>query len=182
MAVFRVAQRYAQALLELAAEQQALEAVYNDMEAIEHLLKQYPKVEAILNNPIIPALKKLSILKRLFMDRVHPLTLHFMEMLTRRNRANVLLEVAISFEQLYEQKKGIQRASLQSAIPLDSNLKASITSLIQQISQKNQIKLLEEVNPDLIGGFVLRIGDKQIDASVRARLKQIRHTLLSSPQ
>lgn len=173
MSAQRVAKRYAQALLDLAVEHNALEAVYHDMEAVEQFLKQNPKVEAILNNPIIYSYKKLAILKALFEKHVHPLTLRFIEALSKRNRENILFEVAIAFENLYEERQGIQRAHVQSAVALDNSLKAAITDLVAKASNKKQVRLFEQINPELIGGFVLRIDDTQLDASVRSKLRQI---------
>ncbi|WP_038030076.1 ATP synthase F1 subunit delta [Thermonema rossianum] len=173
MSAQRVAKRYAQALLDLAVEHNALDAVYHDMEAVEQFLKQNKQVEAILNNPIIYSYKKLAILKAIFEKHVHPLTMKFMEALSKRNREKILYEIALAFEKLYEEKQGIQRAYVQSAVSLDDKLKASLTGLVAKASNSKQVRLFEQVNPELIGGFVLRIEDTQLDASVRSKLRQI---------
>ncbi|GAB4396042.1 MAG: ATP synthase F1 subunit delta [Microscillaceae bacterium] len=173
MSNIAVATRYAKPLLELAEEKNALDQVYTDLKLYQDTIQRNPELRAVMLNPVIHGMKKLSILEKLFKAKVHALTYAMIELLSRKNREEILFEVCEAYSKLYNEKKGILYVRVQTSIALDeSQQKALQTKLAQQLQKT--IVLLEEVKPDLIGGLVLLIEDKIIDNSIRNSLKGLR--------
>ncbi|KOY86914.1 hypothetical protein AD998_12850 [bacterium 336/3] len=169
----RVAIRYAQSILDLAHERGSLDEVYNDMEFFEKTLDENPHLKAVMRNPIMYSYDKQVILKKIFTGKLSSLTMSFFEIIARKNREEVLYAAAREFETLYENFKGILRVTLTSAAPITDDFRSKVIKLIEQSTGKT-IKLKERVNPDLIGGFTITFdNDKQIDASVRTKMKLI---------
>jgi F-type H+-transporting ATPase subunit delta len=167
----RVAVRYARSILDLSIEKGFVDEVYRDMEFFEKTLDDNPNLKAVMRNPIIYSYRKLTILKTLFSDKLHKVTLDFFEIIARKNREEILYAAAKEFEALYEDYKGILRVTLTTAIEVNDDFKNRVIKLVEQSSGK-KVKLKEKVNPDLIGGFTITFdNDKQIDASVRTKMK-----------
>ncbi|MCU0437526.1 MAG: ATP synthase F1 subunit delta [Raineya sp.] len=169
----RVAIRYAQSILDLAQEKGFLDEVYNDMEFFEKTLDENPQLKAVMRNPIIYSYDKLAILKKIFTGKLSPATMNFFDIIARKNREEVLYAAAKEFEALYENFKGILRVTLTSAVPVTEEFRSKVIQLVEKSTGK-VVKLKEKVNPDLIGGFTITFdNDKQIDASVRTKIKLI---------
>lgn len=169
----RVAHRYARPLLELAEEQGVLEQVKTDMLSIGNLCESNREFTLMLKSPIIPHQKKAEILKAIFVKRVHPLTSKFLEIITRKNRENVVPDVALEFAHLYNDKMGFQEATVVSSLQLDKSARTMVEKLVSDISGKKAI-LKEKLNPELIGGYILKLGDLQIDDSVSGKLNDLK--------
>ncbi len=181
MAESRVAYRYVKSLLQLAVEQKALEEVHTDMQLFSRVCQQSRSFTLMLRNPVIRHDKKKEVLMALFKGKVHSLTLAIFDIITRKNREPLLPEIARQFHQAYNDYKGIVSATLQTAIEPDSKLMAEFEKLIKAISKKSQVELHTKVEPEMIGGFVLTVNDKQIDASVSNRLKALERELTQNP-
>ena len=171
----KVAKRYAKSLLDLADEQKVMDAVNNDMKLLVDVADQNRDLKLLLSNPIIDSAKKLSILTQLFADKMNKMTISFFSIVTRKRRENYLYEIAKAFTSQYKTLKGIQTAEVISAIGLDENLRKQVYDLIRKGSNE-QVELIEKVDKSLIGGFVLRIGDKQYDASVKSDIRKLART------
>jgi F-type H+-transporting ATPase subunit delta len=130
-----------------------------------------------LSSPIIHADKKLSILNKTFSGHMHSLTLSFFDIITRKGREQYLPQIAEQYIRLYKQYKGIQTAIITSAVGLDDNLRAEVYKIIKE-NLNSEVELVEKVDRNLIGGLVLRVGDKQYDASIASELRKIRQTLM----
>ncbi|MCS6795183.1 MAG: ATP synthase F1 subunit delta [Raineya sp.] len=175
----RVAVRYAKSILELAEERGVLEQVYQDMGYFVKTLDENPVLRAVTRNPIIYSYRKLAILKKLFADKFHKVTLDFFEIIARKNREEILYQAAKEFENLYEERKGILRVTLTSAVPLTPQVKMKAVQIVEKETGK-KVKLEEKINPALIGGFTITFAnDKQIDASVRTKLKLLEKEFLN---
>jgi F-type H+-transporting ATPase subunit delta len=181
MADSRVAYRYVKSLLQLAVEQNALEAVHADMLLFDKVCRQNRAFTLMLRNPVIRHDKKRDVLTELFKDKVHPLTMAIFNIITRKNREPLLPEIARQFHQAYNQYKGIVTASLEMAVEPDNTLLEEFRKLIKIISHKNEVELLTRLKPDMIGGFILTVNDRQIDASVRNHLKALERQLTYNP-
>lgn len=169
----RVAKRYAKPLLELADEKGKLEAVKQDMEMFVSLCDENRDLANMLKSPIISHLKKLSILEAIFKGKVDDLTFSIFEILVRKNRESVLVEVGRSFLELYNHFKGIVKATVTTAIALEKNTVEDFKKLVRQISG-NDVELNQLVDPNVIGGFKLKIADKQIDETIQSKLKDLK--------
>jgi F-type H+-transporting ATPase subunit delta len=181
MADSRAASRYVKSLLGLAVEKNVLEDVHRDMLLFADVASKSRPFELLLLNPIIKHDKKLEILKKVFSGKVHSLTMAFFEIITRKNREPILLSVAKEFHNAYNDYKGIGKATVTTAVPMDAALRTEFEKLAKRYSDKKQIELLEKVDSDLIGGFVLDVGHRQVDASVRSKIKTLKLKFSQNP-
>lgn len=181
MADSRAASRYVKSLLTLAVEKNVLEEVHKDMLFFSKVIADSRPFELLLLSPVIKHDKKLAILKKLFEGKVHSLTMSFFEIITRKNREPLLAGIATAFHNAYNEYKGIGKATVTTAVPLDATLRAEIEELVRAHSDKKKIELEEKVDPDLIGGFVLKVGDRQIDASISNKIKTLKLKFSQNP-
>jgi F-type H+-transporting ATPase subunit delta len=170
----RAASRYVKSLLSLAVEKNALEAVHGDMLMFSKVVDENRQFELLLKNPIIKHEKKRDILEKVFAGRVHPLTMSIFDILTRKNREPLLPAIAKEFHSAYNIYKGIGKATITSAIPLDAELRTEFENIVKKLSAKDKVELIEKVDKDIIGGFVLNVGDRQVDASIKNKLKALK--------
>lgn len=181
MAESRAASRYVKSLLGLAIEKNVVEDVHRDMLLFSDVVSKSRAFELLLQNPIIKHDKKLAILKKIFHGKVHSLTMAFFDIITRKNREPILVVVAREFHNAYNEYKGIGKATLTTAVPLDAKLRSEFENLVRRYSEKKQIELVEKVDPELIGGFVLDVGHRQVDASIRSKIKTLKLKFSQNP-
>ncbi|SKB49064.1 F-type H+-transporting ATPase subunit delta [Parapedobacter luteus] len=172
MSEFTVASRYAKSLIDLAQEQGNLETVKQDMERFIAVLRANKALQAVLQNPIIKQDKKSSILDALFSDKVHPSITAFFHIMVRKGRAGILYGTAQEFIRAYNEVKGIIHAKVTSAAALSAkNLDALRQIIAGEVNA--EVVLKNSVDPSLIGGFVVTVGDRQIDTSIAGKLKKL---------
>lgn len=181
MADSRVAYRYVKSLLQLAVDQNALDAVHNDMVLFDQVCERNRAFTLMLRNPVIKHDKKKEILDAVFKGKVHKLTLGIFDIITRKNREPLLPEIARQFHNAYNEYKGIVKATVTTAIPLDKNLRAEFEAIVKKISDKKQVEVVEKVDKEMIGGFVLTVDDKQIDGSIHNQLKALQREFSQNP-
>ena len=181
MAISRVASRYVKSLLELAVEQKSLDAVHKDLQMLSGSIEKSNDLRIMLRSPVIPHEKKRTILEKLLKGKVNNLTLSIVDILTRKNREPLLPEIAREFHHAYNEYKGIGRASVATPVPLDASTRKRVEEMAKKISGRDSVELDEKVDKELIGGFVLNVGDRQIDASIRSRLKGLRVKFSENP-
>ncbi len=181
MADSRVAYRYVKSLLQLAIEQKALEEVNNDMMLFDSVCERNRAFTLMLRNPVIKHDKKREILNMVFKGKVHALTNAIFEIITRKNREPLLPEIARQFHTAYNEYKGIVKASVTTAFTLDKALRTEFEAIVKKISSSKQVEVEEKVDPQMIGGFVLTVGDKQIDASIKNQLKTLEREFSQNP-
>ena len=177
----RAASRYVKSLLGLAVEKNALEAVHSDMLLFSKVVDENRAFELMLNNPIIKHDKKREILERIFQGKVHPLTLAIFDILTRKNREPLLAGIAKEFHTAYNVYKGIGKAFITTAVPLDAELRNQFENIVKKLSETDKVELTEKVDKELIGGFILNVGDRQIDTSIKNKLKALKVNFSHNP-
>lgn len=177
----RAASRYAKSILDLAQERGNLPQVKEDMDLFAKTLEQNRDLRLLLRNPIVKHDKKLAILRAIFGGKVSEVTEKFFTIITQHNRESALEWVATEFQSQYERLRGIQVAQVTTAQPLTPALREEVTELVRRQTGLQSITLTEKVDESLIGGFVLRIGDQQIDDSVRNRLRKLRSEFTNNP-
>src|SRR5690606_32035408 len=178
MSVFKVASRYAKSLIDLAKEQDHLEEVKGEMEQIVAIIRSSTELQAVLNNPIVKTDKKLKILAALFENKVRPEVLAFFNIMVRKGRSELVYATALEFIREYNEVKGIVHAEVTSAAPLSAtNLETLRASIAEQIQA--DVILANKVDESLIGGFVVTVGDRQIDASLAGRLNKLERHFIS---
>lgn len=180
MSDFRAAYRYAKSLISLAEEKGVIETVHNDMLLFSKVVEDNKEFPRILKNPIINHEKKLNILRGIFADKVHPMTLAIFEIITRKNREAILPEIARSFHHQYNVIKGIEEAKVITTFPLDEKTREQFRAVVREKTGK-EVELKEEVNESLIGGYILKIGGLQIDESINSKLKELRLQFSRNP-
>ncbi len=173
MSVSIVASRYAKSLIELAKEKNVLEAVFEDMKLFKDTADKNRGLMLALQNPVVRHEKKLAILKSLFADRVNPVSFSIFTIITKKNRESILDAVAEEFILAYNQFKGIQKATVVSSVELTAELRTQLNNIVASATGKT-IELEEKVDANLIGGYILRVNDRQIDASLRSRLNELK--------
>ena len=177
MADQRVAARYAKSLLDLGKEMGTLSAVKADMDLLSKTMAESRELRLLLRNPIVKHDKKMAILKAIFEGKVSDMTLRFFTILTEKNREASIESIGPEFLAQYNVLQGIQSAEVTSATPLTPDARAEIQALVTKQTGLTEVQLTEKVDADLIGGFVLRVGDNQIDDSVRTSLRKLRTSL-----
>ncbi len=178
MSDYRVASRYARSLLDLSIEQKIEDKIKDDMQLIADTCNENRNLVVSLKNPIIKYDKKINILKSLFGKKVNPLVIRFIELISRKNRAEILPEIAGTWIELYNEHKNILHAKIASAISLTEAEKKKILTAIEA-DKKKKVILDETIDKDLIGGFVLNIKDQRLDNSVAGQLKQLKRKFLN---
>lgn len=177
----RVASRYAKSLIELAEEKGVLEEVNRDMQLFHSITKENRNLELALTNPIISNDKKLNILREIFQKKVTELTYRFFEIISRKNRELILPMIAEEFHTLYNEYKGVVKAKVITTFPLDEKLRAKFKAVVKERFKK-EVELEESVDSSLIGGYILTVGDKQIDESLNSKLKALKLEFAHSHQ
>ena len=169
----RAAIRYAKAILSFALEQQKEVEVNNDMILVANTVNESKELQLLLNSPVLKAeIKKLA-LKEVFAGKVTPLTIGLINLLIDNKRLPILGEVAIKYTVIYDSLKGIEVAKVTTAVALTEELNKQVLSKVIEITGK-QATIENIINPDIIGGFILRIGDIQYDASVSNKLQLLK--------
>jgi len=181
MSYLRVASRYAKSLIELAQEKGVVEEVHNDMQLFRKVCEENYDFTLMLKNPVIKHDKKNKILAQIFEGKVNDLTLSIFNIITRKNREPILPILAKEFIVQYNSKKGIEVATITTAVPVSDDLREELRKMILQVGGKKTVELKEIVDPDLIGGFILKVGDKQIDDSIQSKLKMLGHKFSQNP-
>jgi len=174
MAASRAASRYVKSLLDLAVEKNVLDDVHRDMLDFAKVCEENRALTLMLRNPIIKHDKKRDILEKIFKGKVNPLTMAILNIITQKNREPLLPEIAREFHLAYNQYKGVGQASVTTAVPLDAATRAEFEKIARGLSDRKSVELKTTVDPDMIGGFVLNVGDRQIDASIKNKLKALK--------
>ncbi|MBL4654786.1 MAG: ATP synthase F1 subunit delta [Bacteroidia bacterium] len=173
MSARRVAARYAKSLFDLSKEQACLDEINGDMQYFWETCKNNKELLLMLKSPLIPGDKKSDILKSIFADQFHTLSISIFDIIIRKKRESILNEIAKAFFDLYNEEKGIISASITSAYPLNEDLRKDIIHLLSQ-ETNSMITLKEDVDKKLIGGFIIDIEGKQIDTSIKSKLRDLK--------
>lgn len=169
-----VAKRYAQALFDVGIERGLLDQFQQDLAGITQVLA-HPDVARALENPKVPLSAKRELAHRLLGDR-NSYVLNFVDLLISKSRTPVIKEIRESYQQLYNAQKGIAVAEVTTAVPLADEEMNRLIDKLSQITGKKVI-LEPRVNESILGGLVVRIGDRVIDGSTITKLKALRAEL-----
>ena len=170
------ARRYAKSLSEIANEQNASADVAADMELIAAAIDQNRELGLMLRSPIIKTDKKLNILKALFSGEIGSISLRFIDIIVKKKRENLLADIAAAYMDLYRTKQGIVSAEITTAVELTETERQKAREMVGKWSGKS-VELNETIDPSIIGGFLIRMGDQQYDDSISGRLQDMRRNL-----
>jgi F-type H+-transporting ATPase subunit delta len=177
-----VSRRYAQALIEVAAESNAIEAVGRDLDRFVALTRaDGDLLGGPLSSPVFTAEERRSVLDQVLARiGLHPLVSNVLRLANDKGRMAIIPAIAEAYREQADRRSGRVRVIVETAEPLTPQLEIEVRASLEVMTGQ-QVILESRVKPELIGGIVARVGDKVYDSSLRTRLEQIRQTLLRSP-
>ncbi len=175
----KIGRRYAQSLFNLAIATDMLEPVQLDLLLISEMINSSADFRDFVSAPHLQMFPNEKIINELFASRVSSLTLKFLILLCQKNRLNLVKEIILSFQVLYHQHYGITKVTITSAVALDP---MQVDAICKKLKSRWNRGIFAEtlVDPDLIGGFQIRSGDKIIDFSLKSQLAKYRHAVLNA--
>ena len=171
----KISVRYSRALFQLANEKNLLDKVSTDMVFISDICKM-DEVKEVLESPIIVPSKKTKIIHSILEKNIEKITLALVDLLIKNGRESYLAAVARVFVDETLKFKGITETYLTTAVPVNDKSRKDIMEMISS-AFKTKVELRETIDKDIIGGFILKVNDSFIDASVRNKLRKIRKEL-----
>lgn len=176
MSASQIASRYAKSLLELAIDQNKTSQVKSDMEQFEQALKSRD-LYLMFKSPIIHPDKKMACVKQLFEGRMDPLTIRFFDITIRKNREAILPEMALAFDEQYNEHFLIAHVKVTSAVALNAQTTEVIKSKVRDlVGADKTIEIDSKIDPSIIGGFILQYKDQLYDSSVAYQLSKLRQS------
>jgi F-type H+-transporting ATPase subunit delta len=172
----KISVRYSRALFQSALEKKILDKVNQDMIFILEICKIAETKEFLLSPIIVPS-KKTSIFHKMLDGNVENITLSMIDLMVKNGRESYLPALARNFIHETLKYKGITQSVLTTAVKVNAKVKNQMTVLISEV-YKTKVELVEKIDPEIIGGFILRIDDNYIDASIRNKLRKIKKELL----
>lgn len=170
-----VAKRYAEALYSVASERNQVDSVEQELASILEVFNSHPELMSILDHPSISIDAKKKQVAELFQGRVSDLVLNFLNLLFDRRRQDVIAEIGATYVELADAARGRIKAEVESAVQLSEEELNALKSKLG-VNGK-QVEFATKVNPSLIGGLKVRIGDRVFDYSVTGQLERFRQTL-----
>jgi len=174
MSAHSLATRYAKSLIQLVNEQGRLEQVYKDIKDVNAIFESNRDLKLMFKSPIIHTDRKLNVVQQLFEGKIDSVLYQFITLVIKKGREAYLNEITHSFILQYNELKNITPVKISSAIKLDENIVKGIIDTLKKNEKLGEVELTEEVDANIIGGFVLQWGDKMIDSSVSRRLSTLK--------
>ncbi|MFD0863088.1 ATP synthase F1 subunit delta [Sungkyunkwania multivorans] len=174
----RAAIRYAKAILSLAKEQKVADAVNEDMLSIKNTIAENEELKDALQNPTIKNELKKSILKEVF-AKVNATTDGLIDVLIENKRIGILAIVAEKYHALYETEKGKETAVVTTAVPLSGSLEKKVLAKVMELTG-SEVTVENKIDESIIGGFILRVGDLQYNASIAGKLNNLKREFINN--
>ncbi len=171
----RAAIRYAKAVLSLAQDKKATSAIQKDMQSIIATISESAELRMVLNSPLIKSEVKLASLREIFKN-TGEITQKLFDVLIENKRVHLLDDVAKQYSVLFDKLNNTQVAKVTTAVPLDKGLSAKVLTKIKELTG-NEATIENVIDESIIGGFILRVGDLQYNASIANKLTNLRREL-----
>lgn len=173
----RIGLRYGKSLYDLAVERKEVDAAFQDMLLVKQTLQSSRDLQLMLKSPIIPGEKKHQVLNLVFADSLKTqLSRLFIDLIVRKEREQYLSQVADGFLQIYRHARNISEGEVVSATDLPADVLKGIQAKVEQFTG-GKFEFTHRIDPSLIGGFSLRVGDRLFDGTVTSALRKMRHEL-----
>ena len=176
----RLAGRYAKSLLDLAIEQNQVDAVCADMKWLHSICKSNPDFVAVLRSPIIKPTVKEKIIESISKERVGKLTTAFIQLLVRKAREINLPEIVTAYIDQFNKLRNIHKVKITTAEPISDELRKMIMTNIRAVLPAQTFEIENLVKSELIGGFLLETGGTLVDASILRDLKEIQRQFMNN--
>lgn len=173
----QVTSSYANAWFKQAQEAEVLEQTYQDVVLLKQVGRENKNLIQVLQSPIIPSEKKLAIFQQLFSSRVHDLTFTVFSIVSKNRREAYWLSILEKFLEMYRAYHQVQLASITTSCKLPADLVGYVKDLVKSWKSCKEVILREHVNPAILGGFILRVGDQQLDNSLASKLVKMKKEL-----
>lgn len=179
MSVNTIATRYAKSLLDLSIEQNTLDVVHGDVVGLDKALENRD-LQLLIKSPIVNTSKKKEVMAALFGGKLSETVMAFINIIISKGRETAMPQIVKSFLVQYRDLKKVSQATLITAEKLDDETFEAIRKkLLDSNFTKEQVELTTEIDPTIIGGYIVKIGDKLYDASVAHQLKRLRKELIA---
>ena len=172
-----IADRYAIAMIDLGEKTDQLDAFHTDFNTINATVSSNPELSTFLTHPIIPLNEKKELIEKIFVGSISQYALNLVRLLLDRNRVFLLPAVASHYSELLNKKRNISIANVITAIEIDEETQNRIKNKLQSILNQN-ITIKSEIDPEIIAGMVVKVGDKTIDGSIRTKLENMKRQLI----
>ena len=176
MSSTRAAIRYAKAILEIADSKNVTSEVSADMALIASTIQSNSELSSFIQNPLVKTDAKKDVVSAVFAS-VNPVTQSIFQLLLENKRFEILDGIAVEYNKLFDIMNGVEVAKVTTAVPMDAELEAKVSAKIASISSSKKITIENIVDPAILGGFILKIGDKQYNASIADRLQVLKREL-----
>jgi F-type H+-transporting ATPase subunit delta len=174
----KISVRYSRELFQSALGKKILDKVNQDMIFISEICK-LPETKEFLQSPIIVPSKKEAVFHKILGESVEKITLSLIDLIVKNGRESFIPAIARVFIHETKKYRGITESVLTTAVKVDDKVKSQITELISDVF-KTKVELKENIDPEIVGGFILQIDDNYIDASIKNKLRKIRKELIGS--
>ena len=169
-----ISERYGSALYDLASEKKCIDSILNDFEVAEKVLKESSELRQVIRSPLVNSDEKLNILLKIFsQSNLHDLTTTFLKVLSDNKRISNLISIIIQFKKINSEKRGDITADITSADELSEDEKNNITNQLKN-SLGQKLSLNFDVDKDIIGGLIVRVGSKMIDTSILNKINKLK--------
>jgi F-type H+-transporting ATPase subunit delta len=175
----QLASRYAQALYELAAEQQELDAVEEQLGFVEETLGSAPELASLLYHPQVPVEAKKDTVVKVFGPQTNAHVRNFLMLLIDKRRETALPAIVKEYKALADAARNIAAAEITTAMPLSDSQRQALSAKLSAVTGK-RVTLQTKVDQRIVGGVIVKIGDKLIDGSVVRQLAMLEATLLKT--
>ena len=175
----RASIRYAKAILGLSQDKGSVDVVLNDMNDVIATLSESKELRLALNSPVIKGTDKKAVLNEVFKNTSAE-TKGLIDILVDNKRVDILGNVAASFVDLYNASKGVQVASVTTAVAMTPELEAKVLAKVTELTGSTDVKLDSKIDESIIGGFILGVGDTQYNASISSQLGKLKREFSNS--
>lgn len=169
----KVAKRYAQGLLNFTQEAGSTDSVFAEMKDLVKTVEGSKELRSFFNSPIIDVKKKVTIATEIFKS-FSQVSQNLIVLVIKHGRENQLQNIAQAYINKVEDLKGVQRISITSAQELSQANIDAILKSAELVNQANKVEVKKIINPEILGGYILRVGDQQVDTSVRSKLNNLK--------
>jgi F-type H+-transporting ATPase subunit delta len=164
---------YAEAFLQVAESRKEVDQVVDQAKAVLSLWHESPELREAMASPVLEVDAKKAVIEKLFVDQLTPSFLNLLKLLADRQRIGVLDAVIERMLELYREQRNIALATVTSATALSDEQQAELSKKVQAVAGTDKLEINLSVDPDLIGGFVVKVGSKVIDASLAGQVRRL---------
>ncbi len=173
----RIVRRYAAALFQTALREDVIDLVESDLGLVSYTFESSPALAEAVGSPLIPANKKKEILQSIFSEKIHEVTLHYLYLAIDNRREGVISETEREYIELANEARGIVTAEVKAAVELTEDERSRLRAKLSKQTGK-AVTLNITIDPSIIGGLVVRIGDTVMDGSLKGHLNRIKDEFL----